>query len=74
MALSRRTAWFLLAFSAWNAYVWGTFVWNVYPQHGFDGFFLIHLAVGGFTVILGSIVGAIGWSALRARKRASDGV
>ena len=67
MHVSRRSAWFLVAFAAWNAYVWVTFVVNVYPQHHFDTFFLMHLAIGSFTVVLGAVVGAIGIRALRRR-------
>lgn len=67
MGLSRRSAWFLVAFAAWNAYVWATFVWNVYPQHHFDSFFMVHLAIGAFTVVLGTVVGVIGVRALRRR-------
>ena len=67
MTLSRRAAWFLLAFAVWNLYVWATFVWNVYPQHHFDGFFMIHLAIGSFTVMLGAVIGVIGFRGLRGR-------
>jgi len=65
MILSRRSAWYLLAFAVWNAYVWATFVWNVFPQHHWDTFFLIHLAIGGLTTLLGFGVGAIGVRRLR---------
>jgi hypothetical protein len=67
---SRRSAWFLVAFAVWNLYVWATFVKNVYPDHHFDSFFMVHLAIGGLTVILGGIVGAIGVRALRAQRNA----
>ena len=69
MQLSRRAAWFLVAFAVWNAYVWVTFVVNVYPQHGFDSFFLIHAVIGGVTLALGLAVGGIGLRAIRARRR-----
>jgi hypothetical protein len=65
--MSRRAAWFLVLFAVWNAYVWGAFVWNVYPQHHFDSFFIVHLVIGGFTVVLGVAVGVIGWRRLRNR-------
>jgi hypothetical protein len=67
MTLSRRAAWFLVAFAAWNAFVWATFVKNVYPDHHFDGFFLVHLAIGGLTTAMGLAAGWIGVRALRAR-------
>ncbi|MFN2452286.1 MAG: SCO4848 family membrane protein [Candidatus Dormibacteria bacterium] len=69
MLLSRRAAWFLVAFAVWNAYVWVTFVVNVYPQHGFDRFFLVHAVIGGVTLALGLVVGGIGLRAVRARRR-----
>jgi hypothetical protein len=65
VTLSRRAAWFLLGFAVWNLYVWATFVWNVFPQHHWDTFFLVHLAIGGLTVVLGGLVGAIGLRGLR---------
>lgn len=77
MTLSRRAAWFLVAFSLWNLYVWATFVYNVYPQHHFDAFFMVHLGIGGLTVLLGFGVGALGVRALRAHRARSasrDGV
>lgn len=67
VTISRRTGWFLLLFAVWNAYVWGTFVYNVYPEHHFDGFFIIHLGIGAFTVLLGVGVGLIGWRRVRQR-------
>ena len=69
MALSRRAAWFLVAFAAWNLYVWATFVWNVYPQHHFDSFFMVHAVIGGLTSLLGVGVGLIGVRALRSPRR-----
>lgn len=67
MTLSRRSGWFLIAFAAWNAFVWITFVRNVFPDHHFDGFFLVHLTIGAFTVALGCVAGWIGWRGLRSR-------
>jgi hypothetical protein len=67
VTISRRSGWFLLLFAFWNAYVWGTFVYNVYPQHHFDTFFIIHLVIGAFTVLLGVGVGLIGWRRIRHR-------
>jgi hypothetical protein len=67
MTISRRSGWFLLLFAIWNAYVWGAFVYNVYPQHHFDSFFIVHLVIGAFTVVLGVGVGLIGWRRIRHR-------
>jgi hypothetical protein len=71
MILGRKAAWFLVGFAVWNLYVWATFVKNVYPDHHWDSFFVVHLAIGGLTVVLGGVAGAIGLRALRARDRRS---
>jgi hypothetical protein len=39
----------------------------VYPQHHFDSFFIVHLVIGAFTVVLGVGVGLIGWRRIRHR-------
>ncbi|GAC1340811.1 MAG: hypothetical protein NVSMB29_10300 [Candidatus Dormibacteria bacterium] len=72
MSLSARAAWFLVGFAVWNAYVWVTFVINVYPQHGFDRFFVVHAVIGGITLALGLGVGAIGLRGLRAKRARRD--
>jgi hypothetical protein len=69
MTISRRAAWFLVGFAVWNLYVWATFVKNVYPDHHFDAFFMVHLAIGSLTVLLGAVAGAIGVRALRAYRQ-----
>jgi len=70
MILSRRAGWFLVAFAAWNVFVWATFVKNVYPDHHLDGFFLVHLLIGGFTVALALGAGWLGVRSLRPRRGA----
>ena len=72
MVLSRRAAWFLVGLAVWNLYVWVTFVKNVYPDHHFDSFFLVHLGIGGLTVMLGGVAGWIGVRALRAHRARRD--
>jgi hypothetical protein len=69
MTLSRRGAWFLVFLLAWNAYVWATFVKNVYPDHHLDGFFVVHAVIGGVTVALSGVAAGIGVRALRAHRR-----
>lgn len=66
MRLSHRASWFLIGFCAWNAFVWVTFVRNVFPDHHWDNFFRVHLAIGGFTVALGLVAGLIGVRGLRS--------
>jgi hypothetical protein len=73
MTLGRRGAWFLVAFAIWNLYVWVTFVKNVWPDHHFDSFFVVHLVIGSVTVALGGIAGAIGVRAIRAHRAAQRG-
>ena len=68
MTLSRRAGWFLVAFAAWNAFVWVTFVRNVFPDHHWDSFFLVHLAIGGVTTAGGLVVGWFGVRALRSAR------
>jgi hypothetical protein len=70
MTLSRRAAWFLVGFALWNLYVWAIFVKNVYPDHHFDSFFVVHAVIGGLTVLLGAVVGSLGARALRAHRAA----
>jgi len=70
MTLGRRAAWFLVAFAVWNLYVWATFVKNVWPDHHFDAFFVVHLAIGSVTVVLGGVAGWFGVRALRAHRDA----
>lgn len=69
MTLSRRWAWFLVAFAAWNAFVWVTFVRNVFPDHHWDSFFVVHLAIGGVTTAGGLVAGWLGLRALVASRR-----
>lgn len=68
MTMRRRTAWFLIGFAVWNLYIWVTFVGNVYPQHHFDSFFIVHAVIGAITAGLGLGVGSVGVRALRARR------
>lgn len=69
MRLSARASVFLVGLFVWNAWVWATFVRNVYPGHGFDGFFLVHLVVGAVSVALAGVAGVIGLRGLRAWRR-----
>lgn len=69
MILNRRWAWFLVAFAAWNAFVWITFVRNVFPDHHWDSFFVVHLAIGGLTTAGGLVAGWLGLRALLAARR-----
>ena len=69
MTLNRGWAWFLVAFAAWNAFVWITFVRNVFPDHHWDSFFVVHLAIGGLTTAGGLVAGWLGLRALLVSRR-----
>ncbi len=69
MTISRRAAWFLVAFAAWNTFVWVTFVRNVFPDHHWDGFFLVHLCIGSVTAAGGLVAGWLGLRTLLPRNR-----
>lgn len=62
----------LLAFSAWNWWLWGTRTWNLLT--GDEGrttaFIAVHLALYATSVILATVVGVIGW---RMRREARAG-
>jgi len=57
----------MVVFAIWNTYVWVTFVRNVYPDHHWDGFFIVHLLIGSLTTAMGLVVGAIGLRGVRGR-------
>ena len=65
MVLSRRAATLLLGLAAWNAFVWVTFVRNVWPEHHWDAFFVVHLGVGAVSIAFAFAAGWLGLRALR---------
>lgn len=71
----RRRAWFLLAFAAWNVWVWGTRLNNMIRDAAdFSAAFVtVHvvLYVGGFGGA--AVLAVIGWRMLREARPASDG-
>ena len=69
MILGRRGGWLLVVLAAWTAFVWVTFVRNVWPDHHWDAFFVVHLGVGAVSTGLGLAAGWIGVRALRAPRQ-----
>lgn len=74
--MSRRVAWFLLAFGVWSWIIWITFVknlsssadsWN--PDGSATPFFYVHLVLAIVSFVLGTIIGVLGLRGLRARAR-----
>ncbi|MFE7131216.1 SCO4848 family membrane protein [Streptomyces sp. NPDC057638] len=80
MKLSRPASWFLLAFGAWSWVIWVTFIKNLWEDGSglaFDdgeptGYFWVHLVLAVTSLILGTVVGAIGLRAVRAWRRSED--
>jgi len=75
--MSRRVAWFLLAFGVWSWIIWITFVKNLWasdnswaPDGSATGFFVVHLILAIVSFALGTIIGVIGLRGLRSRKTA----
>ncbi|MEV5298518.1 SCO4848 family membrane protein [Amycolatopsis methanolica] len=73
--MSRRVAWFLLAFGIWSWVIWITFVKNLWasenswgPDGSATGFFVVHLILAIVSFTLGTIIGIIGWRGLRTKR------
>lgn len=76
MVMTRRVSAFLLAVGVWTWLIWPNFLKNIWKdERAFDdgatSFFLIHLVLVVTSLLIGTIVGAIGWRGLRASRRAS---
>lgn len=74
MVLSRRWCAFLLAVGVWSWIIWPTFLRNIWKDdrsfdHGPTGFLLVHLALTVVSLIIGTLVGVLGWRGWRAAGR-----
>jgi ABC-type proline/glycine betaine transport system permease subunit len=72
MVLSRRVAWFLIAFGVWSWVIWPTFLRNIWKDSrswhdGMTAFFGVHLALTVVSLALGTAIGVLGIRAHRAR-------
>jgi ABC-type proline/glycine betaine transport system permease subunit len=71
MIVSKRVAWFLIAFGVWSWVIWPTFLKNIWndPRSWHDGmtaFFGVHLALTVVSLVLGTVIGVLGVRALRS--------
>lgn len=68
--ITKRVAWFLVAFGVWSWVIWPTFLKNIWADSrswhgGATGFFLVHLVLTVVSLILGTAIAWIGVRALR---------
>jgi hypothetical protein len=71
MVVSKRVAWFLIAFGVWSWIIWPTFLKNIWADKrawndGMTAFFGVHLVLTIVSLGLGTIIGVLGVRALRA--------
>lgn len=72
--MTRRVSAFLLAVGVWTWLIWPNFLKNIWKdERSFDdgatSFFLIHLVLVLTSLLIGTVVGGIGWRGLRANRR-----
>lgn len=71
MVISKRVAWFLLAFGVWSWVIWPVFLKNIWQDgrswhHGMTAFFTVHLVLTVVSLTLGTAIGLLGLRAARA--------
>ena len=71
MVVSKRVAWFFVAFGVWSWIIWPTFLKNIWADkrswnHGMTSFFGVHLVLTVVSLTLGTLIGVYGLRALRA--------
>ena len=71
MYISKRIAWFLIAFAVWSWVIWPVFLKNIWKDSrswhdGMTGFFAVHLALTAVSLALGTAIGILGVRAARA--------
>ncbi len=74
MVVSKRVAWFLVAFGVWSWVIWPTFLKNIWADKrswndGMTTFFGVHLVLTVVSLTLGTIIGAYSIRALLALRR-----
>ncbi len=77
MQVSKRVAWFLIAFGVWSWVIWPVFLKNIWADprswnHGMTGFFAVHLVLTIVSLTLGTIIGVLGIRGLRSNASRSD--
>lgn len=75
VVISKRVAWFLVAFGVWSWIIWPTFLKNIWADKrswndGMTAFFGVHLVLTVVSLALGTIIGVLGVRAVRARPAA----
>ena len=74
MSLSRRWSLFLVAFGVWSWVIWLTFIHNIANDpRSFTGnrphaFFIVHLVLTVVSIVLGTVIGALGVRGLRDQR------
>jgi hypothetical protein len=74
MVVSRRVAWFLVAFGVWSWIIWPTFLKNIWVDHrswnhGMTAFFAVHLVLTVVSLAAGTLIGWLGGVGLRRGRR-----
>jgi ABC-type polysaccharide/polyol phosphate export permease len=73
VVISKRVAWFLIAFGVWSWIIWPTFLKNIWKDDrswddGMTAFFAVHLVLVIVSLVLGTIIGVLGIRALRQQR------
>ncbi|TDD84149.1 hypothetical protein E1202_23905 [Saccharopolyspora karakumensis] len=65
---------FLLAFGVWSYLLWPTFMRNIFnsdrswAQGSPTAYLIVHLVIAVVSLVLGTVIGVIGWKAYRATR------
>jgi hypothetical protein len=73
VVISKRVAWFLIAFGVWSWVIWPVFIKNIWKDsrswhHGMTGFFAVHLVLTVVSLALGTAIGILGIRAVRSQR------
>lgn len=76
MVVSKRIAWFLIAFGLWSWAIWPVFLKNIWRDprswhDGMTGFFAVHLVLTVVSLAAGTAIGVLGLRAARSRSTSS---
>jgi hypothetical protein len=78
--MSRRVSAFLLLVGVWTWVIWPTFLKNIWkddrafgPGHKPTSFLIVHAVLVGVSLLIGTVIGVIGWRGLRASRHAESG-
>ena len=73
--LSRGWALFLLAFGVWSYLLWPNFIRNIWSSDRSwaagspTGYLIVHLVIAVVSLVLGTVIGVLGWRGYRASRR-----